>query len=56
MQGIAKRPYYHAVVRIPNRKPIVMAIMSTQFTEEAKFNNKLVEDAAKQVFHTLQLN
>lgn len=44
-----------AVVRIPNRKPIVMAIMSTQFTEEAKFNNKLV-DAAKQVFHTLQLN
>ncbi|MGQ8821680.1 class A beta-lactamase, partial [Bibersteinia trehalosi] len=45
-----------AVVTIPNRKPIVMAIMSTKFTEEAKFNNKLVEDAAKQVFHTLQLN
>lgn len=44
-----------AVVNIPNRKPLVIAIMSIQFTEDAKFNNKLVEDTARQVFKTLQL-
>ncbi len=42
-----------AIVMPPNRKPIIIAIMSTHAEKEAKYNDQLIAQAAKIVFDSL---
>ena len=42
-----------AIVTPPNRKPIIIAIMSTHAEKEAKYNDQLIAQAAKIVFDSL---
>ena len=43
-----------AVVWPPNRKPIVIAIMSRHDTEDAKYDDELIAEAARIIFNTLE--
>ena len=42
-----------AIVMPPNKKPIIIAIMSTHDTKEAKYDDKVIAQAAKIVFDSL---
>ncbi|MGG4216582.1 class A beta-lactamase [Paenibacillus sp. FSL L8-0638] len=43
-----------AIVWPPDRKPIIIAVMSSRDTEDAKYNNALIAEAAKAAFKALE--
>ncbi|WP_434179709.1 class A beta-lactamase BlaIII [Bacillus thuringiensis] len=43
-----------AIIWPPNKKPIVLAILSTHDKEDAKYDDKLIADATKVVLNTLK--
>ncbi|PEN50375.1 class A beta-lactamase [Bacillus wiedmannii] len=43
-----------AIIWPPNKKPIVLAILSNHDKEDAKYDDKLIADATKVVLHTLK--
>lgn len=43
-----------AIVWPPDRAPIVLAILSNRFTEDANYNNALIAEAAKVALNALK--